>query len=523
MRIVFMGSPADVVSPLAHLHSHGPGHGFEIVGVVSQPARPVGRGGLVQDPPVAAWAKEHHIPTLQPESAKAADFLKDLRAWNPDVIVTAAYGQILSDEFLKIPNRATINIHPSLLPKYRGATPVPAAVLDGLTATAVSILFTVKKLDAGNIILAQAFDINIDENAGELTSRLFAESGAMLLDALEKLKDPNFAGTPQDDTQATFCKKIEKESGAIDWTQDAKTIANRFRAFEPWPGSWTHLADRRVVVTALKVHSEATPSLSPGEFIFDKPTKSLVVGTGRGLVQILGVKPAGGKAMDAAGFWNGLKDKTAAKFSNLTSKIPVAVAVSGGGRSLKNLLDHEAKAPWKIAAIISSAPDCGAVKIAQDAGIPLIVGDFSKNSRTATTEKLIAFLAQYKIEWIVLAGFLKLFPNIPSFQNRVINIHPALLPKFGGKGMHGHHVHEAVLAAKEPLSGATIHFVNERYDEGAAIAQIEVNVESSDDPEKLAAKVFAAECKLLPWALTELCLNRLPLAKDGIQKLTASP
>lgn len=309
-----MGSPVEVVSPLAYLHQHGPQHDYSLVGVVSQPARPVGRGGHVQDPPVAAWAKDHQIATLQPESAKTTDFLDALRALKPDVIVTAAYGQILSDEFLKIPTRGTINIHPSRLPKYRGAIPVPAAILDGHTATAVSILFTVKKLDAGNLILVKDFSINPDETGGALTERLFAESGPMLIEALKKLEDKDFVGTPQIDAEATFCKKIEKDSGAINWSAEAKEIVNRFRAFEPWPGTWTMMGDRRIVVTAMK-EAHHSPSLKPGIFTFDKPSKTLVVGAGKGAVAISGVKPAGGKAMDAAGFWNGLKDKTTPTFT----------------------------------------------------------------------------------------------------------------------------------------------------------------------------------------------------------------
>lgn len=204
----------------------------------------------------------------------------------------------------------------------------------------------------------------------------------------------------------------------------------------------------------------------------------------------------------------------------LAKKIPVAVAVSGGGRSLKNLLACEAAAPWKIAAVISSSPDCGAVGLARDLGLPLLTCDFGKNAREKTADALGEFLKNQRIEWIVLAGFLKLFPSLPAFHNRVINIHPALLPKFGGKGMHGHHVHEAVLAANELTSGATVHFVNERYDEGAAIAQIEIKVRPGITADQLAADVFAAECKLLPWTLTELCEGRLPLADGSVKRMT---
>lgn len=205
-----------------------------------------------------------------------------------------------------------------------------------------------------------------------------------------------------------------------------------------------------------------------------------------------------------------------------TQNIPIAVAVSGGGRSLKNLLERQAHAPWQVAYVISSSPDCGAVQIANEHKIPLFVGDFSKSERSKTSAALASALSEHKISWIVLAGFLKLFPTLATWQNRVINIHPALLPKFGGKGMHGHHVHKAVLEAKDSISGATVHFVTEHYDEGAAISQIEVPVMQGDTPDDLAARIFAAECQLLPWTITELCAHRLPLAERKIKKMESS-
>ncbi len=312
MRIVFMGSPDDVVAPLRHLHDHGPKVGLELIAVISQPARPVGRGGKLQDPPVASFAKDLGVPCLQPDSARAPEFLEAFRELRPDVVVTAAYGQILSDEFLKIPRIGTINIHPSRIPQYRGATPVPASLLDGLKTTAVTILFTVKKLDAGNIILQQEFAIEATETAGALTKRLFEASGAMLMEALVMLaKSPEFQGVPQDDAKATFCKKIEKDMGFINWNADAVTVFNRFRAFEPWPGSWTAHGGRRIAVTDMALLSVNQQSASnPGQFLFDKPSKSLIVTCAKGAIAIRRLKPAGGKDMDAPSFWNGLKDKT---------------------------------------------------------------------------------------------------------------------------------------------------------------------------------------------------------------------
>jgi methionyl-tRNA formyltransferase len=286
----------------------------ELLGVVSQPARPAGRKQVLTDPPVAAFAKEQGLTVWQPEKASAADFLDVLRQAAPDVIITAAYGQILSDNFLKIPKRATINIHPSALPAYRGATPVPAALLDGLTETAVSILFTVKALDAGNIILQEKFAIEPLEYAASLTSRLFAASGPMLLQALEKLRDPDFTGTPQDSSAVTFCKKIAKTDGQIDWGQAVDKLVNEFRAYKPWPGSFCFWQDARVVIEDLEKAQGDVPQLEPGVFRLDRKAKALLVGTGTHPIWIRQLKPAGSKSVDALSFWNGARLKDEGRF-----------------------------------------------------------------------------------------------------------------------------------------------------------------------------------------------------------------
>lgn len=198
----------------------------------------------------------------------------------------------------------------------------------------------------------------------------------------------------------------------------------------------------------------------------------------------------------------------------------VAVALSGGGRSLANLLEKQRPGQgYEIAGVVASRPDCGGVTIAKRAGLPLLVGDFSAAALPATTTRLYAWLAAQDIDWIALAGFLKRFPLHPDFVTRTVNIHPALLPDFGGPGMYGDRVHKAVLAARRDETGATVHFVTERYDEGAAIAQIVVPVRAEDSPQTLADRVFAAECRLYPHVLTALLEGRLPLAGGRIERL----
>ena len=316
MRLIFLGSPEPVLAPLQALSRLAPSLGFELVGVVSQPSRPAGRGQAPIDPPVAAFAKSLGLPTLQPEKASDPAFLEQFAALKPDVAITAAYGQILSNAFLAIPRRGTINIHPSLLPKYRGATPVPAALIDGNDTSGVTILFTVQKLDAGHIILQEATPIGASETAGELTDRYFELGAKLLLPALEKLKDPDFKGTPQDEAKVSLCRKIQKHDGLIDWERPAEESFNRYRAFQPWPGSFTFLAGRRLAVTEMQPDSQGKNALAPGEAVYDKRQQCLTVGTGEGALQILKLKAAGGKEMQAAAFWNGLKDRSLVVFSN---------------------------------------------------------------------------------------------------------------------------------------------------------------------------------------------------------------
>lgn len=314
MRIVFLGSPEEVISPLNSLLELD---GIQVVGVVSQPAKPQGRGRTIEDPPVAKFAKARGILTLQPQKASDPEFLASFRELAPDVAVTAAYGQILTEEFLSIPKRATINIHPSLLPLYRGATPVQSSLAAGDTTTGVTILFTVKKLDAGNIIVQKAYPIGSDERAGELMTRMFTESGSLLKETFEKLRDPEFSGTPQDPNKVTHCRKIDKSDGNITWERSAEGIYNKFRAFEPWPGSFTFLAGKRVAVTDMRPTKDLMTSQDPGEFVFDKKQHCLTVGTGTDPLQILKLKPAGSGEINAAAFWNGLKDRSHPRFEGI--------------------------------------------------------------------------------------------------------------------------------------------------------------------------------------------------------------
>lgn len=190
--------------------------------------------------------------------------------------------------------------------------------------------------------------------------------------------------------------------------------------------------------------------------------------------------------------------------------MPIAVAVSGRGRSLLNLI--KSQDVYEVAAVIASGPNVAAIEIAEDHGVPVFVGDFREN----LAEELEAWLQLQDISWVALAGFLKPFPALPAYAGHVINIHPSLLPAYGGHGMFGKRVHEAVFAAKEKTSGASVHFVSERYDEGSLIAQGTVAIEGLENPEAIASAVFDLECQLYPAVIKRLIQGQLPLAEGRV-------
>lgn len=187
----------------------------------------------------------------------------------------------------------------------------------------------------------------------------------------------------------------------------------------------------------------------------------------------------------------------------------VAVAVSGGGRTLGNLLLRQAEAKiWRVAAVVASKPDCGGVAIARQAGLPCFVDSFKRQELATIGERLDTFFTMHQVDFIALAGFLRPFPILKKWESVIINIHPALLPRHGGQGMYGEHVHAAVLAAGDEESGATIHYVTDQYDEGQIIAQARVPVNPDDTVDTLAARVFEQECELYPRVLTEIARGR---------------
>ena len=285
-------------------------HGFELVGVVTQPDRPSGRGKRLNPPPVKVVAAEHKLPVYQPEKVRVPNFVHTLERLTPDVIVVAAFGQLLPQTVLDIPPCGTINLHPSLLPKYRGAAPIQWALINGETETGVTLMLLDAGEDTGDIISTARIQIRDDDNAFTLTEQL-AQLGAnqlvQLLSGMPRGVPP--PSTPQNNAQATHAPRLTKEIGHIDWEQSATAIYNLVRGTAIWPGAYTFLRDDlRLKIISCQPLSQtlATP---PGTLeIVEK--RKLLVATANGSLELLKIQPATKKVMEASDFINGYQLQT---------------------------------------------------------------------------------------------------------------------------------------------------------------------------------------------------------------------
>jgi methionyl-tRNA formyltransferase len=256
MRIVFAGSPAFAVPSLESLLSSK----HQVVAVVTQPARPSGRGLVLADPPVRLFADERGLAVFQPQRFNAPSFLDTLAAMEPDLIVTAAYGRIFGRRALTLPKRGCVNLHASLLPKYRGVAPVNWAIINGESSTGVTAFFMEEGVDTGDIILSRSTDIGCDETAGVLLDRL-ALLGAELLTETCDLVDSGCASrTKQDEGRASYAPKLAKQDGRIPWERDARSVHNLVRGVSPWPGAFCLLEG-----VPLKVLGTRLAEYEPGE------------------------------------------------------------------------------------------------------------------------------------------------------------------------------------------------------------------------------------------------------------------
>lgn len=254
--ILFMGTPEFAVAPLAGLLKEN----YPVIGVVTQPDRPRGRGKLISDTPLKAFAREHQLPVFQPHRTGGEDFLPILAQLSPDLIVVAAFGQILPTTILKAATLGCLNIHPSLLPKYRGAAPISRAIMAGETVTGVTIIMLDEGMDSGDILLQEETPIRPGETFGSLHDRLSLLGAELLVKTIRYLGEGLLTPVPQDHIMATFAPRIKKEDCLINWASNAQTIVNLIRALSPSPGAHTLLGGK-----VLKIIHASSRMIKPGE------------------------------------------------------------------------------------------------------------------------------------------------------------------------------------------------------------------------------------------------------------------
>ncbi len=298
MRIVYMGTPDFAVPTLQALldSSH------QVVGVFSQPDRPKGRGYKLMPPPVKELAQSRQVPVYQPQKLRDGAALEILKQLAPDVIVVAAYGRILPKEILELPPYGCVNVHASLLPKYRGAGPVQWSVIHGEKTTGVTTMFMAEGMDTGDILEQSEVSIGPDETAGELMDRLAGLGAELLLHTLELLQTGKAVRTVQEESRATYAPMLKKSDGALDFSQPAQKLYDRIRGVSPWPGAYTYLDGKLIKIhkATLLPDQKGEPGLLAGE-------KRMIVGCGDGSLELLEVQPQGGKRMRGEDFLRGVR------------------------------------------------------------------------------------------------------------------------------------------------------------------------------------------------------------------------
>ncbi len=301
MRVIFMGTPEFAVPSLERLFLEQ----YQLVTVYTQPDKAAGRGRPLVFSPVKRLAINLGLPVVQPVSFKEAGAVEQLSSFHPDVIVVAAFGQILPQSVLDLPTYGCINIHPSLLPKFRGSSPVATAILAGDEFTGVSIMLMDKGLDTGPVLARAQVPISAQDTTGSLTAKLSLIAAQLLLEVLTGRSRGEITPQPQDEAAATYSSQLSKEDGEIDWRISAVDIWRRVRAFHPWPGCYTRWQGRQLkIIEAVPLPGEGTPEV--GKIVaLNKEGAVFGVDTGDGVLGILKVQLEGKQAMSAAEFLRG--------------------------------------------------------------------------------------------------------------------------------------------------------------------------------------------------------------------------
>ena len=303
MRLVFMGTPIFAVPVLADLTGQD---GFEIAGVYTPPDRPAGRGRRSQASPVKEFALEHDLPVYQPASLRSAEAQAELATLAPDAIIVAAYGKLLPTPVLELPPLGCLNIHPSLLPRHRGPSPVASAILEGDQVTGVTLMLLNEGMDTGPLIAQTEYPLNGTETAEGLTTTLFEIGGTLLQASLPRWQSGELKATLQDDSLATVTRKLERADGLADWALTAEELERRARAFTPWPGLFTNWDGSGVKLVEVSVFSTGPTDKNPGEVVeTGDPSTPAAVATGQGLLGLKTIQLEGKRAVAIGDFLRG--------------------------------------------------------------------------------------------------------------------------------------------------------------------------------------------------------------------------
>lgn len=299
MRIVFMGTPEFAIASFNSLIEAG----HKIVGVVTQPDRPKGRKQTLTKSPIKILAEEHGFEVFQPERIRNKEAIEHVLKWEPELIVTAAFGQIIPVELLEAPKHKAINVHASLLPKYRGAAPMHQSIIQGETETGITIMYMVKELDAGDILTQVKVPIEENDTVGTLHDKLSIAGAKLLVETVELIEQGKINPIKQDDSLATFAKTLKREDELIDWNKSSMEIYNQIRGLNPWPVAFTYFRNEVFKVWWSKPIAYKHDKESGTILVVDK--EQLLVATNDGAISLLEVQPAGKRKMDIKSFLQG--------------------------------------------------------------------------------------------------------------------------------------------------------------------------------------------------------------------------
>lgn len=302
--VIFMGTPAFSAPILRMLHEEG----YDVLAVVTQPDRPVGRKKVLTPPPVKEEAVRLGLPVIQPEKLRGSEELQQIIGLQADLVITAAFGQILPKELLEAPRLGCINVHASLLPQYRGGAPIHQAIIDGQDTTGVTIMYMAEKLDAGDIISQQEIVIEDTDHTGSMFEKLSAVGRELLKETLPSIIEGTNPRIPQDESKVTYASNISREQERIDWSKDARTIYNQVRGLHPWPVAYTTFEDASFKIWWAQIGTTSNDR-EPGEVTaIHKDHFEIATGDG-GSLAVYDLQPAGKKRMSAQDYLRGTGSK----------------------------------------------------------------------------------------------------------------------------------------------------------------------------------------------------------------------